>query len=78
MPKLNQLAINDEGFVFDPITGESYTVNSSGLVILNGLKASYPQEQIIDLLINDFEVTHEHAERDILDFMDHLKSFKLV
>ena len=35
---LAMLAISDTGFVFDPRTGHSYTVNSTGLALLRSLK----------------------------------------
>jgi hypothetical protein len=35
---LAMLAISDTGFVFDPRTGHSYTVNSTGLALLRALK----------------------------------------
>ncbi len=35
---LAMLAISDTGFVFDPRTGHSYTVNPSGLALLRSLK----------------------------------------
>jgi hypothetical protein len=36
--RLRQLAISDSGFVFDPLTGHTYSVNGPGLEILEGLK----------------------------------------
>ena len=38
MSRLNRLAINDEGFIFDPETGNSFTVNGTGLFIIKLLK----------------------------------------
>ena len=31
---LKRLALSDSGFVFDPVSGNSFTVNGSGLAIL--------------------------------------------
>ena len=69
MSRLAQLAVNSEGFVFDPGCGESFTVNPVGLVILNGLReekstAEYRRE--FDR--NHYEVSSNEAERDIADF----------
>ena len=38
MGKLERLAISDEGFIFDPESGNSYTVNGTALFILRLLK----------------------------------------
>ncbi len=78
MIRLNQLAINDEGFVFDPSTGESFTVNPSGLFILNQLKSGKSPEEIAEALKTAFEDVPELAERDVADFVAHLKTYRLL
>ncbi len=78
MNRLNRLAINEEGFVFDPSTGESFSVNKSGLYILNALKENTSTEQIARELKEQFDMTPEEVERDVIDFIDHLRSFRLV
>ncbi|NPA13166.1 MAG: HPr-rel-A system PqqD family peptide chaperone [Aquificae bacterium] len=78
MDRLSQLAINDEGFVFDPITGESFTVNQTGLFILKLLKEGKTPEEIVSQLVENFEVSPETAERDVVDFIEKLRSYRLV
>jgi len=78
MNRLNQLAINDEGFVFDPTTGESFTVNKTGLLILQKLKENQSNEEIISALSEAFDAVPENAERDVFDFIAHLKTFRLL
>ena len=78
MAKLNQLAINSEGFVFNPSSGDSYTLNSTGLTILHGLRDGKEPQAIAEQLCADFEVTAEDAERDVADFMNCLKNFRLL
>ena len=77
MNRLLQLAINDEGFVFDPTTGESFTVNSTGLMIINGLKVEKMADEIVRELMDEYEVTSEVAEKDLSEFMSHLRTYKL-
>lgn len=76
--KLNQLAVNEEGFIFNPITGESFTVNPTGLFVLQGLKKALTMQDIAANLTEEFEVSNEQAERDISDFISHLQIYKLV
>jgi len=78
MDRLSQLAINEEGFVFDPLTGESFTVNQTGLFILKELKEGKSQEEIVQDLVENFEVSKEEAERDLVDFIEKLRSYRLI
>ncbi len=78
MQRLSQIAINDEGFLFDPVTGGSYTVNQTGLFILKALKEGKKAEEIPALLTEEFEVDYETAQRDTVDFVEKLRSYGLV
>ncbi|WP_457636227.1 HPr-rel-A system PqqD family peptide chaperone [Persephonella sp.] len=78
MNRLSQLAVNEEGFIFDPLTGESFTVNQTGLLILKDLKEGKSQEEIIKDITENFEVSEEEAERDLIDFIEKLRSYRLI
>lgn len=78
MSRLNHLAINDEGFVFDPSTGESFTVNSTGLAILKALKENKTSGEIAAELQAQFESPSEDIERDVIDFIAHLRTYRLI
>ena len=74
----SRLALNDEGFAFDPTTGDSFMLNETGLVILKGLRERKGNCEIARALAEEYEVTPEDAESDVADFLAHLKSFGLV
>ena len=78
MGNLTQLAINDEGFIFNPLTGESWTTNQTGLFILKNLKEGKSQEEIAQLLSQEFDIDIETAQRDLIDFLDKIRSYKLI
>ena len=78
MNKLNRLAVSEEGFIFDPETGNSYTVNQTGLFILELLKEGKSQDEIVDALTEEFEVSPEEAQRDLIDFLEQLRLFGLL
>ncbi len=78
MERLKQLAINDEGFIFDPSTGESFTTNKTGLFILNLLKEGKSQEEIVESLVSEYSVDRETAERDVIDFLERLRSYNIL
>jgi PqqD family protein of HPr-rel-A system len=78
MQRLRSLALNPDGFAFDPTTGESYTLNDTGLVVLEGLQEGLTEEEVAARLVERFEVTEEEASRDVDDFLDHLRTFRLA
>jgi len=79
---LQRLALNDSGFVFDPLNGRSFSANPVGLYVLRFLQ-SYKQEtdkdQRIDALMrnidHDFDVSPADAQRDITEFSAQLRKF---
>jgi hypothetical protein len=78
MSKLNSLAISDNGFIFKPATGESYTTNELGLLIINLLKANKSKNEIINGITEEFEVDELTAGRDLYEFLDFLKKENLT
>lgn len=78
MSRLQQLAINAEGFIFDPATGESFTVNPVGLAIIDNLKQGKELNAIAVDLRERFEEVPDTVERDVADFIAHLKTHRLV
>lgn len=78
MQKLDCLAINEEGFVFHPVTGDSFQTSETGLLILKALKQGHSEGDIVRLLTEEYEVQPEDALRDIMDFRDSLKAFGLM
>lgn len=42
--RIKQLAVSDTGFVFDPQTGQSFTVNRTGRIVLDCLKDLQEEE----------------------------------
>ena len=78
MKNLSHLAINDEGFIFNPLTGESWISNKTGLFILKRLKEGKSQEEIIRLLLEEFDIDQDTAQRDLIDFLDKMRSYKLI
>ena len=76
--KLGRLAINNEGFIFDPETGESYGVNPTGLFIIEKLKENLEKEKIVKEMTEQFSVSEEEAEKDLYDFLEHLRLLGLL
>jgi len=68
--KLKDLAISDTGFLFDPYTGSTFSVNDTGLMILNGLREGLSRAEIMDRLRDHFEITNGvDLEQDFIEFV---------
>ena len=78
MQKIAHLAINDEGFAFDPTSGDSFQVSLTGLLILSCLKVGKADEEIAQALAEKYEVSLEDAQRDVSDFRASLKNVGLL
>lgn len=76
--RLAQLAVNRDGFAFDPATGESYSINPTGVLILERLIAGKEPDDIAAELVEQFEVEPSEAQRDVLDFIEHLRTHRLI
>lgn len=77
--RLNDLAISDRGFVFDPDTGVTYTLNATGLVILRAFKAANSLADTVRALREAFEVPDDmDLERDVLEFVGRMRSQGLL
>ncbi len=76
--KLNELIINDEGFAFDPVTGDTYNINPAGLLIMNAIKAGARPDQILDSVVAHYNVDRQTADRDVEVFLNELQRNKLI
>lgn len=72
---LNRLAISENGFVFDPSSGNSFTINPTGLFIINQLKNESDTEKLMAQLLEEYDVTPKNLERDILEFSSSLREW---
>ncbi len=78
MDRLRHLAINEEGFIFDPLTGNSFTTNRTGLFILSRLKEGKREEEILEEMEEAFEGEKGEMEKDLTDFLEQLRFHGLV
>lgn len=64
-----RLALSESGFVFDPASGQSFTVNEVGLDILRQLQSSPDIQSIRNYLFEHYLGEAADIERDLDDFM---------
>lgn len=77
--RLRDLAVSDGGFVFDPVTGQTFTVNDTGLFVLRALKDARSADEIAASLELGFEVDgSDDVSRDVDGFVARLREQGLV
>jgi len=77
--KINKnVSISENGFVFNPTTGESFTVNPIGVEIVNLLKLKKNEEEIKKQLLDKYNTDSATIEKDFYDFIQMLKTSNLL
>lgn len=66
--KLQNLAISETGFVFNPATGHSYTTNEVGLKILNLFKSKLSDDNITRHICEEYDVSEDEIDIDLNEF----------
>lgn len=72
------IAISETGFIFNPLTGDSFSVNETGLFVLHMLQEGKETESILEMFRERFELDKNSAEMDLSDFFTMLKSYQLT
>jgi hypothetical protein len=76
--RLKDLAISESGFLFDPHSGATFTLNNSGRSILRLIQDGKGIEEIESVLREKFEVGEEDLRSDIYEFVNLLKENHLL
>lgn len=72
------IALSDSGFIFNPSTGDSYSINPIGNKIIQLMKEEKTDDDIIQLITEDYMIDKDTVEKDLYDFKNMLKSYKLM
>jgi hypothetical protein len=72
------IALSDTGFVFNPSTGDSFSVNPIGLEILKMMKDHKKDEEIKSFIMKTYQTDEDSVEKDFYDFTKMLEQIKLV
>jgi len=71
--QLQDLMLNDRGFAFDPTSGETFQLSTTGLRIVRLLQEGHGHETILEHVIEESEVEPNTATRDLADLLLSLK-----
>jgi hypothetical protein len=75
---LSHLALSDDGFLFDPTSGHTYTLNSVGAFILRKIIEKYSFDQIVAAVIEEYDVSEDIFSRDLEQFYHFLSEQEIV
>ncbi len=72
------IAVSDTGFLFNPMTGDSFSVNPIGQEIIRAFQEEKGEEEILEEILEAYRVDRSTAEKDLLDFKKMLAHYKLI
>ena len=77
--KINKnIAVSETGFVFNPGSGESFTVNTTGTELLNLIIKEKTYEEIKDFFLLKYDTNISTFDQDYQDFVDLLQKYNLL
>jgi hypothetical protein len=74
----DNIALSENGFVFNPTTGDSFTMNNTGKEVLTLIKEGKNIDQIADMITEKYDVDRIILERYLDDFMNDLRANSLM
>lgn len=74
----SSLAVSDSGFVFDPTTGDSFSLNDTGRKIVELMKEGKSEQEISEYFIDNYEIDKDTFEKNFIDFTAMLQNIGLL
>lgn len=74
----DNIAVSESGFIFDPNSGESFSVNASGREILGLLSKGMSLEEIETSVRSEFDIDEKTFNRYMDDFLHTLRRLNLI
>ncbi|MCE1155012.1 MAG: PqqD family protein [Bacteroidales bacterium] len=72
------IAVSEEGFLFNPTTGDSFSTNSTGALIIRLLKQDKTLPEIASELCDEYDADRLLVERDLEEFASLLKEYSVL
>ncbi|MCX6304521.1 MAG: PqqD family protein [Bacteroidetes bacterium] len=72
------VAVSEAGLLFNPVTGESFSVNPIGVEVLNLIRADKSPEQISNAILEKYSTDQVTFEQDYNDFVSILEHHNLL
>jgi hypothetical protein len=72
------IALSENGFVFNPSTGDSFTMNNTGKEVIMMIKEGKDLSRITDFMAEKYDVDRTTLERYLSDFLNDLNVYNLL
>lgn len=72
------IATSEEGFLFNPTTGDSFSSNPIGTEIILLMKEGKSSSEIIEVMCEKYDVDQVLFERDLEEFTTVLKEYNIL
>lgn len=72
------IAISETGFLFNPLTGDSFSTNTVGLDVIQQLKAGKTEQEITAFITEKYAVDASEFEKDLEDFRLQLRDSQVL
>lgn len=72
------IATSDEGFIFNPSTGDSFSTNAIGAEIILLMKKDIPNNEVVGAICDKYDVDKSLFERDLEEFTLQLKDYSIL
>jgi hypothetical protein len=73
-----KIAVSETGFIFNPTTGDSYSMNPIAVEILEMLKKDMGEEEIKKTLFEKYDVSKSILNNSYDEFIDTLKKLNIL
>jgi hypothetical protein len=72
------IAVSESGLLFNPVTGESFSVNPIGVEILKLIREEKSLEEILQTITEKYSTDRTTFEKDYHDFVGILYNHNLI
>jgi hypothetical protein len=72
------IAVSENGFVFDPSTGDSFTLNNTALEIVELIKSGKSHDEVVAYLLEKYDADRPLIERYLVEFFEEMKTYSLI
>ncbi len=74
----SNIALSESGFIFNPNTGESFTLNPIGQELFGMLREDKNMDEIRDEFLEKYDIEESILEKDFDDFIHLLTNYQII
>ncbi|TAK67642.1 MAG: PqqD family protein [Bacteroidetes bacterium] len=73
-----EITLTPNGFLFDHVTGLTYTVNETGGLILKHLMEGGTAAEALKAMTGEYDISESMARKDLEEFIEQVRSFGVL